>query len=43
VPDERAIQFDHVSLNLPHEAALLKLRQRLLEHGCEVTRLSITG
>jgi hypothetical protein len=23
VPDERTIQFDHVSLNLPHEAALL--------------------
>ena len=37
VPDARAIQFDHVSLNLPHEVALLALRQRLLEHGCEVT------
>ena len=39
VPDERAIQFDHVSLNLPTEAALRRLRQRLLEHGCEVTDL----
>ena len=39
VPDERAIQFDHVSLNLPTEAALRGLRQRLLEHGCEVTDL----
>jgi catechol 2,3-dioxygenase-like lactoylglutathione lyase family enzyme len=39
VPDERAIQFDHVSLNLPHEAALLQLRQRLLAHGCEVTEI----
>src|SRR5215467_9317775 len=37
VPDERAVQFDHVSLNLPDEAALHTLRQRLLEHGCEVT------
>ena len=39
VPDERAIQFDHVSLNLPHEAAVLQLRQRLLAHGCEVTEM----
>lgn len=37
VPDERAVQFDHVSLNLPDETALHALRQRLLEHGCEVT------
>jgi catechol 2,3-dioxygenase-like lactoylglutathione lyase family enzyme len=37
IPDERAVQFDHVSLNLPDEAALLALRQRLIEHGCEVT------
>jgi catechol-2,3-dioxygenase len=35
--DKRAVQFDHVSLNLPDEAALLVLRQRLLDHGCEVT------
>src|SRR4029453_2642848 len=27
VPDARAVQFDHVSLNLPDEAALLALRQ----------------
>ena len=37
VPDERAVQFDHVSLNLPDKAALLALRQRLLDHGCGVT------
>ena len=37
MPDKRAVQFDHVSLNLPDEAALLALRQRLLDHGCEVT------
>jgi catechol 2,3-dioxygenase-like lactoylglutathione lyase family enzyme len=39
VPDERAIQFDHVSLNLPDEAALHQLRQRLLAHDCEVTEI----
>jgi len=37
VPDERAIQFDHVSLNVPDEEALLALRQRLLDHDCGVT------
>ena len=39
VPDARAVQFDHVSLNLLHEAALRDLRQRLLDHGCEVTEI----
>jgi catechol 2,3-dioxygenase-like lactoylglutathione lyase family enzyme len=39
VPDPRAIQFDHVSLNLPDEAALLALRQRLLDYGCAVTEV----
>ena len=37
IPDERAIQFDHVSLNLPDKTALLSLRQRLQHYGCEVT------
>ena len=37
VPDERAIQFDHLSLNLPDEHALESLRARLKEAGCEVT------
>jgi len=37
VPDERAIQFDHISLNVPDQEALLALRQRLLDHDCEVT------
>ena len=31
------MQFDHVSLNMPNEATLLALRQRLLDVGCEVT------
>jgi catechol 2,3-dioxygenase-like lactoylglutathione lyase family enzyme len=39
IPDKRAIQFDHLSLNLPDEAALHALRQRLLDHGCEVTEI----
>jgi catechol 2,3-dioxygenase-like lactoylglutathione lyase family enzyme len=39
IPDARAVQFDHVSLNLPDEAALLALRQRLLKEGCEVTEV----
>lgn len=39
VPDDRAIQFDHVSLNLPDAEAMQALRQRLLDHGCEVTEV----
>lgn len=37
VPDPRAVQFDHLSFNLPDEAALLSLRDRLKGAGCEVT------
>ncbi len=37
IPDDRAIQFDHVALNMPDEEAVRALRQRLLEHNCEVT------
>lgn len=37
VPDPRAVQFDHLSLNLPDEHALESLRTRLLKHDCEVT------
>ncbi|HEX6394613.1 MAG TPA: VOC family protein [Acidimicrobiales bacterium] len=37
VPDKRAVQFDHVSFNLPDEQALLSLRSRLKAAGCEVT------
>jgi len=37
VPDPRAIQFDHLSLDLADEAALEALQVRLKEHGCEVT------
>jgi catechol 2,3-dioxygenase-like lactoylglutathione lyase family enzyme len=37
VPYEKASQFDHLSLNLPDEDALLRLRARLKDHNCEVT------
>lgn len=37
VPDPRAVQFDHLALNLPDEDALHDLRRRLLEAGSEVT------
>jgi len=37
VPDQRAVQFDHLSFNLPDEEALLALRHRLKSAGCEVT------
>jgi catechol 2,3-dioxygenase-like lactoylglutathione lyase family enzyme len=37
VPYKQASQFDHLSLNLADEDALLRLRDRLKEHGCEVT------
>lgn len=39
VPDPRKTQFDHLSLNLLDEAALHALRQRLLDHDCEVTEV----
>jgi catechol 2,3-dioxygenase-like lactoylglutathione lyase family enzyme len=37
VPDPRAVQFDHLSFNLPDEDALLDLRDRLKSAECEVT------
>ena len=37
IPDGRAPQFDHLAFNLPDEDALLSLRSRLKEAGCEVT------
>jgi catechol 2,3-dioxygenase-like lactoylglutathione lyase family enzyme len=37
VPDPRATQFDHLSLNLPDEEALLSLQRRLKAAGSEVT------
>jgi len=37
VPYEKAAQFDHLSMHLPDEDALLRLRDRLKSHGCEVT------
>ena len=35
--DPRAGQFDHLSMDLPDEDALLGLRDRLRQHGTEVT------
>ncbi len=37
--DPRAGHFDHLSLNLPDRAAVIDLRKRLLDHGCDVTEL----
>jgi catechol-2,3-dioxygenase len=37
VPSERAPQFDHLSLGLPDEEALVGMRERLKRHDCEVT------
>lgn len=37
VPYPRAAQFDHLSLALADEEALLRLRDRLEQHGCDVT------
>jgi len=37
IPDPRAVQFDHLALDLADEATLLDLRTRLQEHGSEVT------
>jgi catechol 2,3-dioxygenase-like lactoylglutathione lyase family enzyme len=37
--DPRTPHFDHVALNLPDDAALLAMQQRLREAGCEVTEV----
>ncbi len=37
MPYERASQFDHLSMELADEEALLRLRDRLKSHDCEVT------
>lgn len=39
VPYSQAAQFDHLALRLPDEDALLRLRDRLKDHGCEVTEV----
>ena len=36
-PHPLAIQFDHLSFNVPDEEALLDLQRRLKSAGCEVT------
>lgn len=37
IPDPRAVQFDHLSFNLPDEEALIALQARLKAAGSEVT------
>jgi catechol 2,3-dioxygenase-like lactoylglutathione lyase family enzyme len=37
IPQERAVQFDHLSISLADEDALLALRDRLKANDCEVT------
>ena len=37
VPFRQASQFDHLSMDLADEDALIRLRNRLKEHGCDVT------
>jgi catechol 2,3-dioxygenase-like lactoylglutathione lyase family enzyme len=37
--DPRSPHLDHVSLNLPDDADLLRLQRRLREAGCEVTEM----
>lgn len=37
VPYPQASQFDHLALGLADEESLLRLRNRLKEHNCEVT------
>ncbi|MCU1354215.1 MAG: hypothetical protein JWM05_3424 [Acidimicrobiales bacterium] len=39
VPDARAVQFDHLSFNLPDEEALAALQRRLRDNRCEVTEV----
>jgi hypothetical protein len=43
IPDARTVSLEHVSLHLPDEAALHRLRQRLLAHGCEITEMAGHG
>ena len=38
-PIDRAVQMDHLSFNLPDEAALEQLRKRILAAGSEVTEV----
>jgi catechol 2,3-dioxygenase-like lactoylglutathione lyase family enzyme len=39
LPSDRTMQFDHLSFNLPDEDSLEALRQRLIDHDCEVTEV----
>lgn len=39
VPSPRATQFDHLALALEDEGAVLRMRERLERHDCEVTEV----
>lgn len=39
VPVPGAVQLDHISFNMPDEDSLLRLRERLLAAGCEITEV----
>lgn len=39
VPVPGAVQLDHISFNMPDEESLLRLRERLLSAGCEITEV----
>ena len=39
VPVPGPVQLDHLSFNLPDEAALVALRERVLAAGCEITEV----
>jgi catechol 2,3-dioxygenase-like lactoylglutathione lyase family enzyme len=39
MPVSQPLQFDHLSFNVPDEAALLSLQERLRSAGVEVTRV----
>ena len=39
MPPTQAIQFDHLSFNLPDEQALIDLQKQLADAGCECTEM----
>lgn len=39
VPVPGAVQLDHISFNMPDEDSLLRLRERLVAAGCEITEV----